>query len=412
MLLLTGMVPVRWSVVSDRFEGRGSLTASEAEKTLTMVSTIDLSAYEGSNLVLTWNQTESGTLESNDTLFYAISTGGGWSPYFEAFKDDSPKNLFTYYIPDNFKKANFKVRFYFNFNADDEYVQVDNIRITELPADKSIVFKIDDDQVYFDGTNPTQSIGPLTIDTGNFEDDRVQARLNDSEGGTSWFGYFYSCKKDVTEILKAFCDEEADGNRPGNGKYTVGNVGADAATASNWESSYAGWSLIIIYSSPETNGHQLYLFDNMMTSIDDSNVNWDGDPDNTPGGTISGFLVPNPVVGETIAAKLTAFIGEGDDWYEGDYLQFNGTTLSDGTPGSTSDVWNALSIGMSAEGVDVDTFYVPWGNPISSGLLKPGDTQAQIDLWTTEDTWQFIYMILSFRSSTATGGGLGYFIQQ
>lgn len=402
----------QWSVVSSKFEGRGSPTASEAEKTLTMVSTIDLSAYQGSNLSLTWNQTKTGTLETDDTLYFAVSTGGGWSPYFEAFKGNSPKNLFTYYIPDNYKKSNFKIRLYFNFNAADEYVQVDNIQISELPADESIVFKIDDNQVYFNGTNPEKVVSPLTIDTANFEDDRVQARLNDSEGSTSWFGYFYSCKKDVTDILKAFCDNETDGNRPGNGKYTVGNVGADKATASNWESSYAGWSLIIIYSSPETNGHQLYLFDNMMTSIDDSNVNWDGDPDNTPGGTISGFLVPNPVPGETIAAKFTAFIGEGDDWYEGDYLQFNGTTLTDGTAGGTTDVWNALSIGMSAEGVDVDTFTVPWGDPVDSGLLKPGDTQAQIDLWTGEDTWQFIYMVLSFRSSTTTGGGLGYFIQQ
>ena len=112
------------------------------------------------------------------------------------------------------------------------------------------------------------------------------------------------------------------------------------------------------------------------------------------------------MAGEVNAAKITAFVGEGDVWYGGDYLQFNGSKLDDGTSGGTNNVWNGESAGMSAEGVDVDTFYIPW----SSGLLEPGDTAAEINIWTDNDIWNLSYIILSFRSESSTGGRLGFIV--
>ena len=63
-------------------------------------------------------------------------------------------------------------------------------------------------------------------------------------------------------------------------------------------------------------------------------------------------------------------------------------------------------MGMSEDGVDIDTFYVTW----ASGLLDPGDSTAQLDMPTTTDNWNLIYIILSLRSETVTGGTTPYVI--
>jgi len=116
--------------------------------------------------------------------------------------------------------------------------------------------------------------------------------------------------------------------------------------------------------------------------------------------------VPEPIEGEEIAATLTCFVGEGDDAYDGDYMRFNETNLSDGA-GDLDDVWDSDSIGMSEPGVDVDTFTIYWDDEI----LHADDTEAHIDLPTESDNWVLIYMILSVRSETITGGTVHYMIR-
>ena len=171
------------------------------------------------------------------------------------------------------------------------------------------------------------------------------------------------------------------------------------------EWSYAGWSLIVIYSSPDTAGHQLYLYDDFLFCDSYENLDYDGD--GQPGGILSGFLVPDRIEGETDAAKMTVFIGEGDDYYTGDYLAVNGTILWDGTTGSMSNAWNGQSVGMSADGVDVDTFYITW----DSGVLQPGDASANIDIQTDIDLWNLVYIILSFRTESSVGGAVSYVLK-
>ena len=177
----------------------------------------------------------------------------------------------------------------------------------------------------------------------------------------------------------------------------------DADTGEHW--SYAGWSIIIIYSSPETAGHQLYLYDTFVWAQVDDNFDWDGDGE--PGGSIGGFVIPEP--SEDLeeypnAATLTCFVAEGDDWMNGDQLVFNEEPLSDGF--SSNDVWNSKSIGMTKDGMDIDTFYVTW----ASGLLEPGDNTAQLDMPNPTENWNLIYIILSLRSETVTGGTVHYVI--
>jgi hypothetical protein len=61
---------------------------------------------------------------------------------------------------------------------------------------------------------------------------------------------------------------------------------------------------------------------------------------------------------------------------------------------------------MVGGGTDIDTFHVTWGD----GLLQPGDTSAQIDLLTETDSWNLVYIILSFRSDVIAGGTISYLI--
>jgi hypothetical protein len=292
-----------------------------------------------------------------------------------------------------------------------------------LVADTTATFRIN----YLDINGvPKVSSQTLTADPTNGMD-RVQTMLN--EAGPD---YSYSCRKDVTDLVRSYSRGANPSGTPpvngnGNAAYTVSDVGATANANDEW--AYAGWSLVIIYSSSNTTGHQLYLYDDFVYSRMDRNVDFDSD--GNPGGTISGFFVPEPIrdpytgqISENVSAKLTCFVGEGDDIWPGDYIAikrldntmftklWDGTTTSGNSQASPNNVWNSKSLGVNADGVDVDTFYVYWGNPVSSGVLQPGDTSIKIDMYTQTDSWNLVYIILSFRSATTTGGTSTYLIIQ
>ena len=120
------------------------------------------------------------------------------------------------------------------------------------------------------------------------------------------------------------------------------------------------------------------------------------------------------VVFKAMLNFITCFIGEGDNVYAGDYLQVKRIDdtypkkLWDGISGSLNNVWNSQSLGMSASGVDVDTFSVLWAD----NVLQSGDTSVKVDMYTQTDSWNLVYIVLSFRSKTETGGALSYLIRQ
>ena len=207
----------------------------------------------------------------------------------------------------------------------------------------------------------------------------------------------------------------------GTPAHKLPSEGSGSSYQQRYHASYAGWSLVIIYSSPETLGHQLYLYDianpnfifkeSYPEGASQSNPDFDGD--GVDGGKISGFLVPQPITGETNAARMTCFVGEGDAGKTGDSFKVTGPSgtgayLLDGTPGVVwNDVWNSKSVGLTAPGVDIDTFYVTW----SSGILAAGNTWAQVDIPTTGDGFTLSYIILSFRSTVTTGGTISYLVR-
>jgi len=305
---------------------------------------------------------------------------------------------------------------------------VDKIYIQQMPSGTTCVFKIDDGtgakQVYLDvNGNPQQG-------AQNLNSSKNQVLPNFSS--TDPHGFSYASYRDVTALVRKYSKAPTPPatNYPGYATYWVGSVSSGVAPNGqpHDEWAYANWSLIIIYTSANTQGHQLYLFDKFIYSDQNTQngVDVDFDSDGQPGGTISGFIVPQPIAGEVNAARITCYVGEGDVWYGGDYLAINGTKLWDGTtttnaPNSISNpdnVFNSTSMEFSTyDGIDIDTLgidppngkYITW----DSGILHAGDTSAHIDMETHTDSWNLVYMILSFRSATTTGNSdISYLIRE
>jgi len=219
-----------------------------------------------------------------------------------------------------------------------------------------------------------------------------------------------------------------------NKQFETIDMEGSLTSPNRYSASYAGWSLVIIYSSPDTQGHQLYLYDIKnpnftFTEGFGSNDDPDFDGDGEPGGKISGFLVPPQIEGETNAAKLTCFVGEGDEGNVNDYIKVTGPSgtwrkLWDGISTSSNNkynpnnIWNSRSLTLgAASGVDIDTPGIdPNANPAqyitwSSNVLRQGDTYAEINLPSPNDGFTLIYIILSFRSEVTSGGTLSYLVR-
>lgn len=276
-----------------------------------------------------------------------------------------------------------------------------------------------------------------------------------SAPGLSWTGayfvfdgYYYACKKDVTEIVRDYSSGANIYASPaavygnGNGTYTMTNLYSDTITVQHQydtaasptqvgDSAYAGWSLVIIYSDVSTLGHQLYLFDEFKSIANNSLNNL------IP---ISGFITPARISGEPTSAdavKLTTFVGEGDKQLYPDAVglrdQSNPTTdnwlwdgvtddVNDTSPGNADvsatalDAFNGESINgastsggyLNASGVDIDTFHVKW----LDNLVQPNDTTAALNIYTNGDGLVSIYVIASFRSSVTSGGAISYLIKR
>ncbi len=292
-----------------------------------------------------------------------------------------------------------------NFQAEIDGVSLPSPLLITADTSQVLANRDDDDEphgwsyaCYADVTNKEfdfgvygeKTIAEYFSDQGIVFDGNARYSLGHSSVSEDGYYELYEWKDShLEETIAAYTD------------YPLGSPNGYSFPQDQW--AYAAWSLIIIYTSPETGGHQLYLYDDFLYAHNNTNI--DFDHDGQPGGDISGFLVPEQIGGETNAAQITCFVGEGDDRLKGDALEFNGTPLSDGL--SAQDVWNSWSVGLSADGIDIDTFDITW----ESHLLEPGDNSARVDLPTKKDSWNLIYIILSLRSETTTGNTITYLIR-
>jgi hypothetical protein len=299
-----------------------------------------------------------------------------------------------------------------------EKVRIDNINIWNLPVDREITFKIDGQQVYYNGSTPTAGSSPLVAG-------RSYVQINELGGP---YGFSYACVRDVTSLVQAFTDEGDPGHYPGNALYTIDDIEAnDRRYSWGGEESHfahAGWSLVVVYGSPDTAGHYIYIRDDNFSFFDGhiTGNNLDFDDDGNPGGEITNFVVPEPirnefgVIIETVAAKITCFVTEGDDCpsWPSDKSSIEITGEQSGlTQNLTNpmcdwdDVWNGQSYpGTYEEGVDIDTFELLWAD----NILTPGDTVLHVDMYGETDCWNLVYFIISVRSETVTGGTSHYVI--
>jgi len=458
-----------WDYGSDWHES-GSYTAFYAhhssgggtELTLKESESLDLSEYLGHTVEVSWRSWNLyyGPQDYNDCLQYSFSGDGGdnWSDWVTEFCNEigTSAQTYDYEIPDTeaYRTDDVLIRFRIqNYDGYNEYVYINNVSVTTSESAGGSLEYPDNPtaenlRVLIEETARTNEVlfGTTVINTQNITADLWEI---EPTTGSDWAGtWSYCCFKDVTTLVKQWIGDEDIGNN-GTGTYTLGHVVAEnevdpsysftldpsgsgstgyplgtpaVSHTTRYQYSHAGWSLIIIYSSPETKGHQLYLFDIQNPDFDFTeawHTNPDFDGDGNPGGRISGFLVPDPIAGEEIAAKLTVFVGEGDYGITGDYLVVEEEELSNDESPSYN-VWNSKSPGLTVPGVDIDTFYIEWDYPIGDPILEPGDTSAQVDMPTggryppygaSSDGFNIIYIILSFRSETTSGGTISYLIQ-
>ncbi len=333
---------------------------------------------------------------------FALSDDGGstWSDYIEAFRGDlgSTASEYIYYLPSAYQTANFKFRLKAVGGGADDKISIDNIKIINLPPDTIASFTISDG---------------VTPHTEDISAERSYVMYNTLSSSPE--GFSYACVSEVTDLVQTYPVDEGEEHHTGNAIYTVGNVLADT----NSNLSFAGWSLIIIYTSPETAGHYLYLRDNNFAFHTGTGESLDFDSDGTEGGTITNFIIPEPItdkfgqVIETVAAKMTCFVAEGDEKWTGDYIEITGqqsgqTMRLSNDQSPETNVWNGRfpPLGSTWDGVDIDTFEILWDD----NILTPGDSMLEIDMVSPQDAWNLVYIIVSIRSETVTGGTSVYII--
>src|SRR5690606_9637275 len=101
----------------------------------------------------------------------------------------------------------------------------------------------------------------------------------------------------------------------GPGAYRVSGVNSVSLTNQNSHALFAGWWMVVFYTSPTEQPRNLALFDGLDAVSQNS----------SQAVTISGFLVPNA----GYDGKLGVVAFEGDHAYNGDQLRFRGNILSD-----------------------------------------------------------------------------------
>ncbi|MGA7677257.1 MAG: pilus assembly PilX N-terminal domain-containing protein [Dehalococcoidia bacterium] len=244
--------------------------------------------------------------------------------------------------------------------------------------------------------------------------------------------YQYSCFADVTaQVLAAKPDHLLS-----NTKFTVAGVHAHPSPPNqlcntpispltlDWSRSpNAGWSMIIIYSSPSKKTHQIYLYRGCQHLFQQPPIEF----------TMTGFAAPlasDLLPGENNEAKMTVFASEGDvNSPPAEYLGFKGQTtgyyqLYDVS--GTADVFNSRSssggftpsnistCGVTGEisGIDIDTYTYtiatepPSGTPLYN-IVKPGDTSASIKVESPTNNgegFEVIYVVFSVRSTAVPAG--------
>jgi hypothetical protein len=116
-----------WYASSGEFVGRGG--GGTSDRTLTLSNNLNLSGYAAGSVIVSWEQSANSQVDYSDTFYYALYNGS-WGSNQYVFNDDSPSPSYSFTLPSNYLVSNFRIRFYDNFNSSNEYVYLDNIKIS------------------------------------------------------------------------------------------------------------------------------------------------------------------------------------------------------------------------------------------------------------------------------------------
>jgi hypothetical protein len=349
-----------WSY-DGRFIGNNNPGGDDAR--LSMSDSIDLSMFTPGSVTISWEQSEGGRLEEYDILYYAFSSdnGSSWSTNEEAFHDDNPSSSKAVDIPAEYLTDQFKMRFELAGFDSTEYCYIDNIKVSfDFPETGGLDFSLssdggahwsenveafrgeeDDTFLYYLPAVYTSSIFKvrfqtvgLTIPCAKVYLDNIKVRVLLADNTVSFeieadgdsystnvtaestsvlltsagsAGFAFACHTDVTDLVIAHAENTTDGHRTGNAVYTVGDLNLTSGDLQQYLS-HAGWSLVIVYNSPSTAGHYLYLYD--YFAHNGGGVNLDFDWDGVPGGDVTDFIIPEPIrdkngnIIEEVAARI------------------------------------------------------------------------------------------------------------
>ena len=142
---------------------------------------------------------------------------------------------------------------------------------------------------------------------------------------------------------------------------------------------HGGWSLVILVEDPNEPFRNLSVFDGFQQ------IN----PSNPVDITVSGFLSPpsGPVL-----AEVGFLTYEGDEFYTGDYAQFNGTQLGDAVNSTTNFFNSRITDGGAYVSTKNPDYYDQLGFDAkvinTVGIVSPGDTSATVQLRSAGD-WYY-----------------------
>ncbi len=239
-------------------------------------------------------------------------------------------------------------------------------------------------------------------------------------------GYQYACSVNVTDLVKAATAGTSPQYAVNGETFSVSNISAVPANACTssplWiQSTNAGWSMVIIYSTEDLNVqvHQIYMYDQLAYLWGTNGASAEF--------TITGFQAPT----SNREAKVGYFVGEGDSSISPDYFEFKGQRSanyvylgdhSTSDPNPYNNVYNSYSTVTgfvpstldgqtpgTISGVDMDVYTQTKDYVSLSDIVQGGDTWAKIKVETVGygsgcDGIMLVYVIFSVASTAVPAG--------
>jgi hypothetical protein len=157
-------------------------------------------------------------------------------------------------------------------------------------------------------------------------------------------GFYYQSSKDVSDLVK----------QSGAGAYSVTGVSSIDFRNLNESTSFAGWSLLVIYNLPSDPLRDIAIFEG-LDPVSSANA--------TSNMTVSGFRVPD----SGFDGKITVVAYEGDSQITGDKLFFDGLLPDGGFPGTR------LPLADLPDGGDTNNFFNGTRSTLGQGASNAGD---------------------------------------